>query len=56
MFNPMMLTQFLQFKNSFHGDPQQMVQQMLNSGQVTPERYQNAVNMAQQFQKMFRSF
>ena len=55
-FNPNMLMQFLQFKNSFQGNPQQAVQQMLQSGQVSPERYQNAVNTAQQFMNMFRGF
>lgn len=55
-FNPNMLMQFMQFRNSFQGNPQQMVQQMLQSGQVSPERYQSAVNMAQQLQGMFRGF
>ena len=55
-FNPNMLMQFMQFKNSFQGNPQQAVQQMLHSGQVSPERYQLAVNMANQFQNMFRGF
>ena len=54
--NPNMLMQFMQFRNSFQGNPQQAVQQMLQSGQVSPERYQNAVNMAQQLQNMFRGF
>ena len=52
-FNPNMLMQFMNFKNSFQGNPQQMVQQMLQSGQVSPQQYQNAVNMAQQLQSMF---
>ena len=51
--NPNMLMQFMQFQNSFRGDPQQMVQQMLNSGRISPEQYQNAVQMAQQFSQMF---
>lgn len=51
--NPNMLMQFMNFRNSFQGNPQQMVQQMLNSGQVTPQQYQNAVQMAQQLQGMF---
>jgi hypothetical protein len=50
--NPNMLMQFMNFKNSFQGNPQQAVQQMLQSGQVTPQQYQNAVNMAQQLQGM----
>ena len=51
--NPNMFMQFMNFQNSFRGNPQQMVQQMLNSGQVSPQQYQNAVNMAQQLQSMF---
>ena len=52
-FDPNMLMQFMQFQNSFRGDPHQMVQQLLNSGRVTPAQYNNAVQMAQQFQQMF---
>ena len=47
-----MLQSFMQFRNSFQGNPQMMVQQMLNSGQVSPQQYQNAVQMAQQLQQM----
>jgi len=54
--NPNMMMQFMQFRNSFQGNPQQTVQQMLQSGQVSPERYQQAVNMAQQLQGLFRGF
>lgn len=50
--NPNMLMQFMNFRNSFQGNPQQMIQQMLNSGQVSPQQYQNAVQIAQQFQNM----
>ena len=50
--NPQMLMQFINFRNSFRGDPQQMVQQMLNSGQVSQQQYQQAVQMANQFQQM----
>lgn len=51
--NPNMLMQFMNFKNSFQGNPQQMIQQMLNTGQVSPQQYQNAVQIAQQLQGMF---
>lgn len=51
--NPNMLMQFMNFQQNFRGNPQMMVQQMLQSGQVTPQQYQNAVNMAQQLQGMF---
>ena len=52
-FNPNMLMRFAQFANSFRGNPQQMVQQMLQSGQITQEQYQQAVQMANQFSQMF---
>lgn len=52
-FNPNMLMQFAQFANSFRGNPQQIVQQMLQSGQISQEQYQNAVRMADQFSQMF---
>ena len=53
MFNPNMLMQFLQFRNNFRGDPQQMVQQMLNSGQISQQQYDNVIQMARQLQQMF---
>ena len=51
--DPNMLMQFMNFQNRFRGNPQQMVQQLLNSGRVSPQQYQNAVQMANQFQQMF---
>lgn len=50
------LQRFQQFRQNFHGDPQQQVQQMLNSGRVSQADYNRAVQMAQQFQKMFKGF
>lgn len=47
-----MIQQFVQFKNSFKGNPQEQVQQMLNSGRITQDQYNNAVKQAQQFQNM----
>ena len=44
--------QFQQFRNSFRGDPRQQVQQLLNSGKVSQEDYNKAVQMANQLQKM----
>ena len=35
--------QFQQFKQNFSGNPQQQVQQLLNSGKVTQEQYNQAV-------------
>ena len=46
--------QFQQFKNGFKGDPRQQVQQLLNSGKITQEQYNQAVQMANAFQKMIK--
>lgn len=54
--DPNMLMQFMNFQNNFRGNPQQAVQQLLNSGRVSPQQYQNAVQMAQQFQQMFTPY
>ena len=59
MMNPMgnmsgLLQQFTQFRQSFRGDAKQQVQQMLNSGRITQEQYNRAVQMAQQLQSMMR--
>jgi hypothetical protein len=48
-----LLQRFQQFRQGFHGDPRQQIQQMMNSGKVSQEQYNQAVQMAQQFQKMF---
>lgn len=59
MFNnkgyPPMLQQFLQFQQSFKGDARSQVQQMLNSGQISQEQYDEAVRKAQQLQSMLSS-
>lgn len=47
-----LMQRFNQFRQSLQGDPRQQVQQMLNSGQVTQDQYNRAVQMAQQLQKM----
>lgn len=48
-----MMQRFQQFQRSFRGDPRQQIQQMMNSGKVSQTQYNQAVQMAQQFQKMF---
>ena len=48
------IQQFHQFKSNFRGDPRQQVQQMLNSGRVTQEQYNQAVQMANMLQKMMK--
>ena len=47
-----LLQRFQQFQQMFKGDPRQQIQQMLNSGRVTQTQYNQAVQMAQQFQRM----
>ena len=40
------------FKKSFSGDPQQAIQQMLNSGRISQQQYNEAVQKANQIAKM----
>lgn len=47
-----MMQRFQQFRQTFQGDPRQQVQQLLNSGKVTQQQYDRAVQMAQQLQRM----
>lgn len=41
-----------QFQQMFRGDPRQQVQSLLNSGRVSQDQYNRAVQMANQLQKM----
>ena len=43
---------FQHFQRMFKGDPKQQVQQLLNSGRVNQQQYNNAVQMANHFVKM----
>lgn len=65
MFNPFfnpfgmpfgnnVMNQFNQFRSTFQGDPQQKVQELLNSGQMTQAQYQQLSQMAQVFQQLMR--
>ena len=47
-----MIQRFNQFRQAFQGDPRQQVQQLLNSGKVSQEQYNQAVQMANQLQRM----
>ena len=47
-----MMQQFQQFRNTFKGNPQEVVQNMLNSGQLSQERFNLAQQIARQFQQM----
>ena len=46
------MQKFMQFQQMFRGDPKQQVQQMLNSGKVSQAQYNQAVQMANQLQRM----
>jgi hypothetical protein len=52
--NPMnMLMQRLQqFRQMFTGDPRQQIQQLMNSGKVSQDTYNQAYQQAQQIQRM----
>ena len=50
--NNNLMQQFNQFKNSFKGNPQQVVQNMLNSGQISQDQVNKAVQMAKQLGMM----
>lgn len=54
--NPManFMQRFQQFRQTFSGNPQQMVQQLLQSGKVSQAQYQNAMRMAQQMQGLLK--
>lgn len=47
-----LMQRFQQFQQMFKGDPKQQVQQLLNSGRISQQQYNQAVQMAQQFQRM----
>jgi hypothetical protein len=49
-----MMQKFQQFRQTFNGNPQQMVQQLLQSGKVSQEQYQNAMRLAQQMQGLLK--
>ncbi len=52
--NPMsmMMQRFQQFAQGFRGDANQQIQQLMNSGRVNQGMYNQAVQFAQQLQRM----
>ena len=46
-----LLQKFQQFRQSFQGDAGQQIQQLLNSGKVNQQQYNQAMQMAQQFRR-----
>lgn len=53
-FNNMnnVIDQFNQFQSTFQGDPKQKVQELLNSGQMTQNQFNQLSSMAQIFQTL----
>lgn len=51
-----LVSRFNQFRQNFKGDPQAQIQQMLNSGKVTQDQYNRAVQQAQQLGKLMGMF
>lgn len=51
--NPM-LDQFNKFRQSFTGDPRQQVQQLLDSGQMSQQQFNQLSRAASQLQQMMR--
>ncbi len=49
-----MLSQFQQFKANFQGDPRQKVQELLNSGKMSQQQFNQLSQLAQQFQSFYR--
>lgn len=52
--NNNLVAQFQKFRNTFKGDPKQMVQNMLNNGQVSQDQVNKAMQMAQQFKGLMK--
>lgn len=51
-----LINQFNEFKNTFSGNPQQQVQNLLNSGQMSQQQFANIYKLAQQFQSLLGQF
>lgn len=50
------MTRFNQFQQMFKGDPRQQIQQMMNSGRISQEQYNRAVQQANQLYKNLKGF
>lgn len=47
-----LIQHFQQFKQTFKGDPQQQVQELLNSGRMTQQQFNQLQAVAKQFQSL----
>ena len=48
-----MMKQFEDFRKNFTGNPQEKIQQMLNSGQISQQQYNAAVQKANMLKSFF---
>lgn len=51
---PNLLSSFNEFKRTFTGDPRRQVQDLINSGRMSPEAYSQLEKMAQQFMTLLK--
>lgn len=49
-----LINEYQNFRNTFSGDPQKKIQEMLASGQITQQQVNQARSMATQFQKFLK--
>ena len=49
-----MIQKFNEFRRNFTGDPKQMVEQLLQSGRMTQQEFQQLSQMASEFQKLVK--
>lgn len=51
-----MIQQFRQFAQTIQGDPKQQVEQLLQSGRMSQDQFNQLQQQATQFQNMLQSF
>ena len=54
LFNPQMIQQFNQFRNTFRGNPQQVVMNMMQQGAMSNAQFQQLSQLASQFQQFIK--
>lgn len=52
MFLPNIINQFNDFQRNFQGDPEAIGRQLIESGQITKNQFQQLSNVANQFRSM----
>ena len=51
-----MMTRFQDFQKNFTGNPRQKVQELLDSGKISRQQYDQAMNLAKQLQAMMKRY